>query len=162
MMRRRHHRAWAGIAAISLSLAAMPATAEDPANGAIGDQRPLEAPALPGGPLDNDGLDNMVLRRTVTALGDRFRYRAGVARDDGQTGRHGLVEDDPVPLVLRGNGQDVVFAERRGERIVVDPAGELHATLQPVVGNAIMTPRDVAFVGRLADNGEFGVAVGGR
>ncbi|MEX0429920.1 CsgE family curli-type amyloid fiber assembly protein [Spiribacter insolitus] len=68
----RHHRGWAGIALIVLALAGMHVVAEDQANGTIDDGRPLEAPPLPDGTLENDGLDNMVLQRTVTALGDRF------------------------------------------------------------------------------------------
>ena len=72
MTRHRPHRGWAGIALLILGLAGMHVVAEDQANGAIDDNRPLEAPPLPGGTLENDGLDNMVLQRTVTTLGDRF------------------------------------------------------------------------------------------
>ena len=72
MIRRRHHRGWAGVALILLGFTSAQTVADDQADGAIEDDRALEAPALSGGPLENDGLDNMVLQRTVTALGDRF------------------------------------------------------------------------------------------
>ncbi|MEX0451157.1 CsgE family curli-type amyloid fiber assembly protein [Spiribacter sp. 218] len=36
------------------------------------DPTPLEAPPPREGGLENDGLNNMVIQRTVTALGDRF------------------------------------------------------------------------------------------
>ena len=111
MMRRRHHRAWAGIAAISLSLAAMPATAEDPANGAIGDQRPLEAPALPGGPLDNDGLDNMVLRPTGTALGDRFSDAFASHWRDQPVVAEGVITIEERPWMSEGT--EVIVRFRR-------------------------------------------------
>jgi len=83
MTRHRPHRGWAGIALLILGLAGMHVVAEEQANGAIDDNRPLEAPPLPGGTLENDGLDNMVLQRTVTTLGDRLhgpaahRHHAG-------------------------------------------------------------------------------------
>ena len=33
---------------------------------------PLEPPVINGGVLENDGLGNMVIQRTITTLGDRF------------------------------------------------------------------------------------------
>ncbi len=95
--------------------------AEDADNGELENRRPLEAPAVNGGVIENDGLDNLVIQRTVTALGDRF-YDAFASHWRAQSVvARGVITIEERPWMTEGTEMIVRFQNQVIHRTRVRP-----------------------------------------
>mgnify|MGYP000577118013 CR=1 FL=1 len=90
----------AAVLAILMAGPVVPASAEESAP--LERDAPLEAPTLPGGTLENDGLDNLVVRRTVTALGHRFYDAFAQAWRDQPVVARGVLTIEERPWMTDG------------------------------------------------------------
>ncbi len=96
----------------------MAADANDPR---LEDHRPLEAPPVNGGVIENDGLENMVIQRTVTALGDRF-YDAFASQWRAQSViARGVITIEERPWMTEGTEVIVRFQNQVIHRTRVRP-----------------------------------------
>ena len=94
-----------------------------PASEASGLERetPLEAPSLPGGTLENDGLDNLVVRRTITALGNRFYDAFARAWRDQTIEARGVITVEERPWMSEGTEVVIRYQHEVIQRLRVWP-----------------------------------------
>lgn len=113
---------WAALLVCIIGVAGAQVTmAADDDHADLEDHRPLEAPPVNGGVLENDGLENMVIQRTVTALGDRF-YDAFASQWRAQNVvARGVITIEERPWMTEGTEVIVRFQNQVIHRTRVRP-----------------------------------------